>query len=304
MPEDLEQSRLVLFALLKTIHPQKLPGLLQTYVTLTSAVMKGDDTLLPDQRALFDLLYRRAGDVDLPSLREDLERLIDYDVRFITIAERGYPANLRSVREAPPALFVRGTLEPCDEYSVAVVGTRQATPAGLDRAAKMARLLAKSGVTVISGLAKGIDTAAHTAALEVGGRTIAVMGTGHDTIYPAVNRNLASRIASCGALVSQFPPGSTVRPPNFANRNWVTSGMTQGTIVIEASETSGAKLQAHNAVRQGKKVFLIRSLVESQAWARRMLDRNEAIEVGEVDDVLAHLKPQSQFSSLNTVGRS
>jgi DNA processing protein len=151
-------------------------------------------------------------------------------------------------------------------------------------------MLSERGVTVVSGLAAGIDTAAHEGALSAGGRTIAVMGTGHDKIYPAANKPLAARIRLSGALVSQFQPGATVLPYNFANRNWVTSGISLGTVVIEADETSGARVQAQDAVKQGRFVFLIRSLVTDQAWAQRMVDRGQAIEVASVDDVMAALE--------------
>jgi DNA processing protein len=289
MPESTAELRLLLFALLKDVHPQKLPGLLETYVALTRSIAGGDESLLPRQRALFEHLYERVIGLDLAQIARDLEFWERDGVHFVTFLDDEYPANLRHVTEAPPAIFVRGRVEARDQYSVAVVGTREASAEGLERAARMAAALATAGVTIVSGLAKGIDTAAHSAAMDVGGRTIAVMGTGHDTIYPAENRDLASRIATSGALVSQFPPRSPVRPFNFANRNWVTSGLAQGTIVIEASETSGAKLQAHNAVRQAKKVFLVRSLVESQKWARQMLDQGDAIEVRQPDDVLRTL---------------
>jgi DNA processing protein len=155
----------------------------------------------------------------------------------------------------------------------------------------MARLLAERDVTVVSGLARGIDTAAHEAALASGGRTIAVLGTGITKCYPAENRDLAERIADSGVLASQFWP---TRPPGrdtFPRRNVVTSGLSQGTVVIEASKTSGAKMQARLALEHGKKVFLVQSLVTDQQWARDYVDGRGAIEVAEVDEVTSHLAP-------------
>jgi DNA processing protein len=152
----------------------------------------------------------------------------------------------------------------------------------------MARMLVAEGVTVISGLARGIDTAAHRAALDAGGRTIAVLGTGITRCYPAENEALAEQIAGNGALVSQFWPTRSPGRDTFPRRNVVTSGIGQGTVVIEANSTSGAKMQARLALEHGKKLFLVRSLVTDQIWAQNYLTRG-AIEVADVADVVRHL---------------
>lgn len=209
--------------------------------------------------------------------------------RLITVLDDDYPSNLRLIPNLPPFLFVRGELLPSDARSVAVVGTRKPTEAGERRARRMAEALVGKGVTVTSGLAQGIDTAAHTASLDAGGRTIAVLGTGIAKCYPAANKELAERIATGGgALVSQFWPTSGPAKWTFPRRNVVTSGISQGTVVIEASSTSGAKMQARLALEHRKRVFLIRSLVTDQPWAKKYLERG-AIEVGGVDDVIKHL---------------
>jgi DNA processing protein len=176
-----------------------------------------------------------------------------------------------------------------DARSVAIVGTRNATTAGVHEAAKLAEALTASGVTVLSGLARGIDTAAHQATLDSCGRTIAVMGTGIHTIYPAENRDLAARIADRGAIVSQFWPDTPPRRDTFPRRNVVTSGLSQGTVVVEASATSGAKMQARLALQHGKRVFLLSSLIREREWARRYLDRG-AVEVRDVDDIIRRLQ--------------
>jgi DNA processing protein len=207
-----------------------------------------------------------------------------------TVLDDGYPVNLRLVPDLPPFLFVRGRLLSRDAFSVAVVGTRQASGDGLARARDMARLLSAQGVTVLSGLARGIDTAAHEACLDAGWRTIAVLGSGIRRVYPPENRELAERIAEHGAVVSQFWPDAPPSSYNFPRRNVVTSGLGQGTIVIEAAATSGAKLQARLAVEHGKLVFLPRSLVTSQTWARKYLSRPRVYEVGEVTDVVKWLR--------------
>jgi DNA processing protein len=228
---------------------------------------------------------------------DELFERVDAEVRaaaavgaqLITVLDRDYPANLRLVPNLPPFLFVRGDLTDEDVRSAAVVGTRDASDAGLRRAQRMSQMLAQRGVTVISGMAKGIDTAAHRAALEAGGRTIAVFGTGITKCYPPENRGLAEEIIQRGALVSQFWPTRSPGRDTFPRRNVVTSGLSQGTVVIEASRTSGAKMQARLALEHGKKVFLVKSLVTDQQWAKDYVAKRGAIEVADVDEVIRHL---------------
>lgn len=216
--------------------------------------------------------------------------------RLTTVLDEDYPINLRSIYNLPPFLFYKGELRPDDAYSVAVVGTRDPSPEGIVRAQKMAELLAKAGVTVLSGLARGIDTAAHTACLEAGGRTIAVLGSGIRRVYPEENAGLANGIARSGAVVSQFWPDTAPTSYTFPRRNVVTSGMGQGTVVIEASATSGAKMQARLAIEHGKQVFLLKSLVTEREWARRYLKRPRVREVGNVEDIIAALRPADELA--------
>jgi DNA processing protein len=211
-------------------------------------------------------------------------------IRFTTVLDDDYPTNLRTIYNLPPFLFYRGTLQPDDARSVAVVGTRTPSPKGIGRAELMARLLVEAGVTVLSGLARGIDTAAHRACLDAGGRTIAVLGSGIRRVYPPENKELAERIADSGAVVSQFWPDFAPATYNFPRRNVVTSGMSQGTVVIEATATSGAKMQARLAIEHGKQVFLLHSLVTEREWARGYLQRPRVHEVSDVADILRLLR--------------
>lgn len=210
---------------------------------------------------------------------------------LVTVLDKDYPANLRVIGNLPPFLFYRGELDQCDARSIAIVGTRQASEAGLRRAARMARELVDHDVVIASGLAKGVDAAAHQATLAAGGRTFAVMGTGIAApIYPAENRPLAKAIlASGGALLSQFWPTQPPARHTFPRRNVVTSGTTLGSVVIEASSTSGAKMQARLAAEHGKLVFLIRSLADTQPWAKKMLDEGRAILVTDSSDITDRL---------------
>ena len=211
--------------------------------------------------------------------------------RLVTVLDEDYPANLRLIFNLPPFLFYRGELRRDDARSVAVVGTRKPSDEGVARGRKMASALVGEGVTVLSGLAAGIDAAAHEATLEAGGRTIAVMGTGILRTYPAENKQLAQRIAETGAIVSQFWPTQPPARHTFPRRNVVTSGMSQGTVVIEASKTSGAKMQARLALQHGKLAFLVESLVTSQPWAADYLEKYpRAVRVREVQEVIDRLR--------------
>jgi DNA processing protein len=220
--------------------------------------------------------------------------------KLVTVLDEDYPANLRLIFNLPPFLFYRGQLERDDVRSVAVVGTRNPSEEGISRARKMAGALVGEGVTVLSGLALGIDAAAHEATLDAGGRTIAVMGTGILRTYPSANKALAERIVERGALVSQFWPTQSPAQHTFPRRNIVTSGMSQGTVVIEASKTSGAKMQARLALEHGKRAFLIESLVTSQPWARSYLERYpRAVRVADVQEVIERLHSPESVESVS-----
>jgi DNA processing protein len=242
------------------------------------ALASARDDLAGRQRAIEEMLA--AADAD--------------GIALTTVLDDDYPVNLRTIYNLPPFLFYRGTLRPDDALSVAVVGTRQATADGLSRADRMARLLVGADVTVLSGLARGIDSVAHRACLDAGGRTIAVLGSGIRRVYPPENEALAERIAEHGAVVSQFWPDTHPTSYTFPRRNVVTSGMSQGTVVIEASATSGAKMQARLAIEHGKQVFLLHSLVTEREWARKYLQRPRVHEVHDVADIVRLLRPAEE----------
>jgi DNA processing protein len=192
--------------------------------------------------------------IDLDREMEKMEKL---GVEAFTFRDPGYPARLKETYDYPPVLYVRGAILPQDEWCVAIVGTRGATVYGKQVAGEIAADLARSKITVVSGLARGIDTVAHRAALEVGGRTIAILASGLDSIYPAENASLARRIMENGAIVSEYPVGTRPRADNFPRRNRIMSGMSLGTVVVEAGDTSGALITARMALEQNREVFAI-----------------------------------------------
>lgn len=193
-------------------------------------------------------------------------------IRLVTVLDPDYPLNLRGVHDRPPLLFVAGQLRRTDDRSLAVIGTRTPTSRGADRAREIAGHLSDNGHTVISGLANGIDTAAHTAALTRAGRTVAVIGTGLHHCYPPENAELQCEIARKGAVVSQFWPDAGPTRGTFPMRNAVMSGLARGTIVVEASRTSGARIQARRALAHGRPVFLADTLL-TERWARELAAR-------------------------------
>lgn len=208
----------------------------------------------------------------LDAARAELEDWEARGMRLVTVLDPGYPDNLRAAHDRPPLIFIAGRLEPGDARSVAVVGARQASPEKLRIARAVSEHLVDHGYTVVSGLAAGIDTAAHRAALARGGRTVAVIGTGLSRFYPPENGSLQGRIASDCAVISQFWPEAPPSARSFPMRNAVMSGMTLATVVVEASHTSGARIQARLALAQGRTVFLVDALLEQQ-WARELSQR-------------------------------
>ena len=245
-----------------------------------------------------DADWRLAGSVTEGELGEALQMVDGWlgrglDVR--TVLDPNYPRNLHSVFDRPPLVFVEGHwLEPADSNSIAIVGTRSASLGGLNRARRLAAELVESGYTILSGLAAGVDTAAHESALRSNGRTVAVMGTGLDHRYPAENRQLSEWIVKTkGALVTQFFPHQSPRKWMFPSRNVVMSGLSLATVVVEAGRTSGARMQARVALQQGRTVFLLRSQVESHEWARKYVEEGAygavATEVTTTADIVSRL---------------
>lgn len=209
---------------------------------------------------------------DKARARADVERWKDEGLSFIPITDERYPARVREIHEAPPFLFASGRLRE-DDVAVSVVGSRVASSTGLRSAAGIARALVDRGVSVISGLAKGIDSAAHTATLEAGGRPVGLIATGITRVYPAENRGLHTAVSERGLLLSQFWPDAPPQRHNFLMRNATMSGYGVATVVVEAGEQSGARAQARMAVQHGRPVILTDMVVERNEWARALLDR-------------------------------
>lgn len=238
------------------------------------AILGEQALFAPDNTALLDEARR-----DIAGWRAE-------GMQFWTILDEAYPARVRDIQEAPPFLFARGAHREA-EIAVSVVGSRDASDRGAEMASNIAKALVGMDVAVISGLARGIDTAAHTAALRAGGRTVAVIGTGISRTYPAANRELQQRIADEGLVLSQFWPDAPPQQHNFPMRNAVMSGYGIATIIVEAGEHSGARIQARMAVHHGRPVILTDLVVKQTEWGKQLLDRPDVYEAGSISDIAA-----------------
>ncbi len=196
-------------------------------------------------------------------LNGELKRITDFGCRILTQADEDYPELLRQIYDPPIVLYVSGQLTSKDKNAVAMVGSRQTTHYGLEAARKLAYQLAYVGVTVVSGAARGIDTASHQGALSAKGRTVAVLGTGINIIFPPENRELFERIAANGAVITQFPFNRQADKQSFPIRNRIVAGMTLGTVVVEANLTSGALITAHFATEYGRQIFAVPGRIDS-----------------------------------------
>lgn len=220
------------------------------------------------------------------SVADDLRAWNACGYRVLSILDDDYPIRLRGVHEAPPIIFTRGSVIAAD-LAVSVVGSREASPAGLAMAAELARTLAARRMTVASGLARGIDTAVHRATLDARGRTVAVIGTGIGRVYPAENRQLQDEIADQGLVLSQFWPDAPPHKHTFPMRNATMSGYGLATVVVEAGEMSGARIQARLAVEHGRQVILTDKVVARNEWAQLLVGRPGVHVAKNVDDVMS-----------------
>lgn len=190
-------------------------------------------------------------------LEEEIKKIKESNIELLTYKDERYPYNLKQIFDFPPLLYVKGTIVPQDRMAIAIVGPRRPTNYGLSIAKKLARELASYGMTIVSGMAIGIDTAAHQGALEAGGRTIAVLGCGLNICYPRENKSLIEKIIAQGAILSELPSSTPPLSENFPPRNRIISGLSLGVIVVEASEKSGALITANCALDQGREVFAV-----------------------------------------------
>ncbi len=224
--------------------------------------------LVEDAGSALTILEQEQLVPDTTQAITDIERWRAAGLQLHTILDSDYPENLRGVHDRPPLIFTHGQLTPADARSIAVIGGRKPTPCGLNKTVTLTGELIAAGFTIVSGLAAGIDTAAHRTALESGRRTIAVVGTGLAHAYPPENARLQEAIGQNGAVISQFWPEELATRKTFPLRNATMSGLSLGTVIVEAAEHSGTRIQAASALRHGRPVFLLESLARTRRWAQ------------------------------------
>jgi DNA processing protein len=284
------------FNLVKGIGAVRIQALLDFFGNLEIAWNAPPEAFLNagfSQKIVENLVIARRT-VDLEKMMERLERL---HITVLTWADEGYPRRLKEVNQSPPVLYLRGSILPEDSWAVAVVGTRRITIYGRQIAEEIGTYLAQNGITIVSGLARGVDAVVHEAALKAGGRTVAVLGCGVDRIYPPENQKMAERMISQGALVSDYPLGTPPEAINFPPRNRIISGLSLATVVVEAGETSGALITATFAAEQGREVLAVPGNIHSpqSKGTNRLLAQGARplLEMGDVLDAIKLEKAQT-----------
>jgi len=277
------------FNLIKGIGAVRMQGLIAYFGELESAWKAAPAELAAAGLGLkvIERVIQAREKVDLEKVWEKIEK---QGIKILTWEDEAYPQRLKEIDQPPPVLYIRGEYLPDDLFAVAIVGTRRATPYGRQITEELAAFLAVNGMTVISGLARGVDAIAHQTALKSGGRTIAVLGSGVDKIYPPEHRAMAEQMMEHGAIISDYAPGTPPDASNFPPRNRIISGLSLAVVVIEAGETSGALITAEFAAEQGREVFAVPgSILAPQSKGTNKLIQQGALPLLSVNDLMQAL---------------
>lgn len=277
------------FNLAKGIGPARLRGLLDAFGDVKTAW----EASMSDLRAAglgkvtTERLVQLRSSIDIHALWDQYRA---NGITILTWDDETYPKRLLETHQPPPVLYMRGALDPNDHWAISIVGTRRVTQYGKQVTAQITRHLAQNGITIVSGLARGVDAIAHQTALDAGGRTLGVLGCGVDVIYPPEHRRIAEDMLAQGALISDFAPGTPPDGPNFPARNRIISGLTQAVIVVEAGKRSGALITAEFALEQGREVFAVPGPITApQSKGTNRLIKNGAHPLLDPSDVLEFL---------------
>lgn len=293
LPLDTPEERraLVALSMVPGVGPGRIRSLLARFGAATAALAASRNALASVPGIGPQTAAAIAAFNDHDAVEDQFRRAAQTGATLLTVQEDRFPRLLREIYDPPAFLWVQGELHPADGQAVAVVGTRRATEYGKRVAHEFAAALAERGLTIVSGLAYGIDAAAHRGALEAGGRTLAVLGAGVDRIYPPRHAPLARDIAAHGALLSEYPMGAEPEAPNFPRRNRVISGLSLGVLVIEAYETGGALITARIAQEQNREVFAVPGPIHSRAsfGSHQLIQQGYAKLVATVEDILVEL---------------
>ncbi len=279
-------------SLISGVGPRIRQALLERFGSARAALAAAPSELRTVHGVGPKLTHKIAGADHEIDVEAEIALCREHGIDILTESHVAYPRVLREIHDPPGVLFVRGALKPNDALAIGIVGTRHGTQYGLRQAERLAGGLARAGLTIISGLARGVDAAAHRGALGAGGRTIAVLASGVMNIYPPEHDKLAEEVAAQGALVSESPPRAEPLAGTFPQRNRLISGMSLGVIVVEAAQRSGALITARHAMEQGREVFAVPGNVDSRtSRGCHQLIRDGAKLVESADDVLEELGP-------------
>src|SRR5215210_8458564 len=238
-------------------------------------------------RKAIERILQARQNIDLDKVWAKIE---SQGIKILIWDDEAYPQRLKEIDQPPPVLYIRGEYLPDDLFAVAIVGTRRVTPYGRQITEDLAGYLATNGITVVSGLARGVDAVAHQTALKAGGRTIGVLGSGVDKIYPPEHRALAEKMMERGAIISDYAPGTPPDASNFPPRNRIISGLSMAVVVIEAGETSGALITAEFAAEQGREIFAVPgSILAPQSKGTNKLIQQGALPLLSVNDLMQAL---------------
>lgn len=287
-----EQEALVALNLIPDIGSVRLKSLLEAFGSAPKIFLSSEEKL----KRIDKISSKIAHSIRIfafEDLKKELELCKKLNVKIITLVDKEYPKRLKDIYGAPLCIYLKGEISLVDELALAIVGSRRASFYGLSCAKEFSYSLAKLGVTIVSGLARGVDTESHKGALKAQGRTIAVLGSGLNRIYPPENRRLAEEVANSGAVISEFPVNTEPFARNFPRRNRIISGLSLGVIVVEAARNSGALITADFAIEQGKDVFAIPGKVDSQtSYGTNRLIKQGAKLTDCLEDIIEEIMPQ------------
>lgn len=277
------------FNLIKGIGAVRVQALIDHFDDLESAWRAAPIDLAEAglSAKLIERIVQARQQVDLEKVWARIE---SQGIKILTWEDAAYPQRLKEIEQPPPVLYIRGEYLPDDLYAVAIVGTRRVTPYGRQITEELSAYLASNGITVVSGLARGVDAIAHQTALKAGGRTIGVLGSGVDKIYPPEHRQLAQQMMGQGAIVSDYAPGTPPDASNFPPRNRIISGLSLAVVVVEAGETSGALITAEFAAEQGREIFAVPgSILAPQSKGTNKLIQKGALPLLSINDLMQAL---------------
>ncbi len=285
---DLE--RLLILNMVEDLGSIRTQNLLQHFGSLDKIFQAKQNDLLKVKDIGAKIAPRIIHSIKEIDIKEELNLIKKHNVKVMSFLDKDYPKNLKNIYDPPLVLYVKGEILPQDNVAIAIVGSRLASSYGIETAERLGFELASKGITVTSGLARGIDSSAHKGTLKAKGRTLAVLGSGILNIYPKEHVGLANDISKSGAIVSEFPMKATPEKRNFPKRNRIISGLSLGVVVVEAAERSGALITGDIAIEQGREVFSIPGKVDSvtSKGTHKLIKQGAKLAEG-IDDILEEL---------------